>query len=296
MPINNNEGLPKYFYLTKHLEESLREGQDYLFTVMIAPDGFGKTTTARYCVSRETRFVCWLDFTEGREQVWVKMLDGLNIHDGHGLIREKPFYIPKMGKVIFQHVMMQVGGIDGGVLVFDHYEKGRNRQTDSFMEILMDDMPRSWHVFLMDSGGLKAKAPQWGMTGKVHFLTPNDLMFHLEDIFRYFCDYKIRASITELMGVFELSRGAIGEISKIMTTESDKDNPLNSLTPRELEIAAYAAAGLTNREISHTLYISENTVKTTLKNVYEKLDIHTKRHLIAMFHREAIPLTGGGRV
>lgn len=296
MKKKSSENIHEQFYLTKHLEENLSHSSEYLFTVLIAPEGYGKTTTVRYITDQESRFVCWLDFTDGREKTWVKLLDNLQIADGHGLTREKDFYVSKSGKIVFQRAFHQIGNMEGGVLVFDHYEKGRNRQTDRFMEILLDYLPDNWHVYLMDSGGMKSKAHEWSMTGKLQFLIIENLMFHLEDIYRYFCKCRVRASIDELMGIFELSKGAIGEISKVLKAHLNQESSFDTLTPRELEIATYAAAGLTNREIGHTLFISENTVKTTLKVVFEKLDIHTKRHLIALFHREAIPLTGGGRV
>ena len=44
-----------------------------------------------------------------------------------------------------------------------------------------------------------------------------------------------------------------------------------TLTNRELEIARFAAAGLTNSEIGIQLYISTNTVKMGLKSIYSKL-------------------------
>lgn len=51
------------------------------------------------------------------------------------------------------------------------------------------------------------------------------------------------------------------------------------LTPREVEIATLAAQGMYNREISQKLDISENTIKSTLKNIFSKLDIHSRREL-----------------
>ena len=51
------------------------------------------------------------------------------------------------------------------------------------------------------------------------------------------------------------------------------------LTPREVEIAALAAQGMYNREISQKLEISENTIKSTLKNIFSKLDVHSRREL-----------------
>ena len=51
---------------------------------------------------------------------------------------------------------------------------------------------------------------------------------------------------------------------------------LDVLTEREREVLDLLAQGMTNKEISETLYISANTVKRHLKAIFEKLDIHTR--------------------
>lgn len=51
------------------------------------------------------------------------------------------------------------------------------------------------------------------------------------------------------------------------------------LTPREREVALLAKARLSSKEIANRLYISEATVKTILRNVYSKLDVHSKTEL-----------------
>lgn len=45
----------------------------------------------------------------------------------------------------------------------------------------------------------------------------------------------------------------------------------SGLTPRELEILELIAAGLSNREIAERLFVSENTVKTHAKRLFDKL-------------------------
>lgn len=43
------------------------------------------------------------------------------------------------------------------------------------------------------------------------------------------------------------------------------------ITPRELEILGFIAAGLSNKEIAERAFISENTVKTHSSRLFEKL-------------------------
>ncbi|MEX1366525.1 MAG: FHA domain-containing protein [Nannocystaceae bacterium] len=51
------------------------------------------------------------------------------------------------------------------------------------------------------------------------------------------------------------------------------------LRPRELEVARLAAAALSNEEIAKRLFISPKTVKTHLRNIYQRLDLHSKVEL-----------------
>jgi DNA-binding CsgD family transcriptional regulator len=48
------------------------------------------------------------------------------------------------------------------------------------------------------------------------------------------------------------------------------------LRRRELEVARMAARGLSNAEIAASLHISAATVKTHLRNIYERLDVHSR--------------------
>jgi LuxR family maltose regulon positive regulatory protein len=53
----------------------------------------------------------------------------------------------------------------------------------------------------------------------------------------------------------------------------------SSLTPREREIAGLARERFSAKAIADRLYISEATVRTILRNVYSKLDVHSKSEL-----------------
>ena len=55
---------------------------------------------------------------------------------------------------------------------------------------------------------------------------------------------------------------------------------LEPLTQRELEILRLLAEGLSNREIAQKLYISYETVKWYNKQLYSKLDVHSRSQAV----------------
>lgn len=52
------------------------------------------------------------------------------------------------------------------------------------------------------------------------------------------------------------------------------------LTPRELEIMQLLCKGRTKAYIAEKLYLTENTVKSHVKHIYAKLDVHSKQELL----------------
>jgi DNA-binding NarL/FixJ family response regulator len=59
------------------------------------------------------------------------------------------------------------------------------------------------------------------------------------------------------------------------------------MTPREREVIALIAEGLSNKEISTRLEIATDTVKSHVRNVMEKLMLHTRLQIAAYAHRES---------
>jgi LuxR family maltose regulon positive regulatory protein len=59
-------------------------------------------------------------------------------------------------------------------------------------------------------------------------------------------------------------------------TEMTVSPLVDPLTEREREVLAFIAAGLSNREIEERLFISRNTVRTHIKNLYSKLGVNDR--------------------
>jgi two-component system, NarL family, nitrate/nitrite response regulator NarP len=63
-----------------------------------------------------------------------------------------------------------------------------------------------------------------------------------------------------------------------------KQDPIEQLSPRERTLLEALSKGLTNRELSRDLEISENTVKFHLSNLFEKLAVKNRAQAIAFFY------------
>ncbi len=66
-----------------------------------------------------------------------------------------------------------------------------------------------------------------------------------------------------------------------------------TLTDRELQVLRLAADGLTNRQIGRRLTISENTVKNHIRNILEKLHMHSRMEAVLYAVREELIDLGG---
>jgi len=63
------------------------------------------------------------------------------------------------------------------------------------------------------------------------------------------------------------------------------DNPLSTLTPRELEVLSDLASGRTNKQIARNLGVSLNTIKYHVRNLFQKLGVNSRSQAISMYLR-----------
>ena len=60
------------------------------------------------------------------------------------------------------------------------------------------------------------------------------------------------------------------------------------LTERELDVLRLVAKGLSNRDVAQQLAISENTVKNHVRNMLEKLQLHSRMEAVMYAVREKL--------
>ena len=64
--------------------------------------------------------------------------------------------------------------------------------------------------------------------------------------------------------------------------------PAGSLTPRQQEILLLLAEGLPNKSISRQLQLSEDTVKTHLKALFQHLGVHTRTACVSVARQRGL--------
>jgi two-component system NarL family response regulator len=79
----------------------------------------------------------------------------------------------------------------------------------------------------------------------------------------------------------------LNEFSAMAKVGNDRPQvPAPKLTDREMEVLQLVAKGMNNRDIAKQLYISENTVKNHIRNILEKLHLHSRMEAVVYAVRE----------
>jgi two-component system NarL family response regulator len=83
----------------------------------------------------------------------------------------------------------------------------------------------------------------------------------------------------------------LNEFATLARRESEpraQEVPAPKLTDREMQVLKLVARGMNNRDIAKELYISENTVKNHVRNILEKLQIHSRMEAVMVAVREKL--------
>ena len=68
--------------------------------------------------------------------------------------------------------------------------------------------------------------------------------------------------------------------------EQKQNESLDQLTKRELEVAKLLVDGSTYKQVAYHLKISADTVRQHIKNIYAKLQINSRIHLVQEFNKK----------
>jgi DNA-binding NarL/FixJ family response regulator len=97
-------------------------------------------------------------------------------------------------------------------------------------------------------------------------------------------NYPARAAVAALG---ELARQALAEAHDVAAAlEAPRPAAPHPFTPREAQVLALAAEGLTNKEIAYRLGISERTVQFHLNSVFNKTATSSRTEAVALALRQ----------
>jgi len=79
-----------------------------------------------------------------------------------------------------------------------------------------------------------------------------------------------------------------GEFNALSRRVEEQRGNAPRLSDRELEVLRLVARGLSNKDIAAELVIAENTVKNHVRNILEKLQLHSRMEAVVYAVREKL--------
>jgi DNA-binding NarL/FixJ family response regulator len=92
-------------------------------------------------------------------------------------------------------------------------------------------------------------------------------------------NYPARAAVATLG---ELARQALNDAQDLDALLETTENAKHNLSPRETEVLALAAEGLTNKEIAYRLGISDRTVQFHMNSIFNKTGTYSRTEAVAL--------------
>ncbi len=104
------------------------------------------------------------------------------------------------------------------------------------------------------------------------------------------------SNVAELVSAIRsLSRGERYISKKVLLPSGGRggegrlSDPLYEITPREREVLYWLALGMTNKEISKKMILSEKTIKNHVSHILKKLELSDRTKAAALAWREGLP-------
>jgi DNA-binding NarL/FixJ family response regulator len=122
---------------------------------------------------------------------------------------------------------------------------------------------------------IRTRFPQ----AKVLVLSDSDAPARIDAAFRHGATAFILETIDPRDFASAIRQAVQGTVFSTVAGLTAADEALSrstGLTPRELEILRCVAKGLSNQEVARSLWVTEQTVKFHLTNIYRKLGVHNR--------------------
>ena len=92
-------------------------------------------------------------------------------------------------------------------------------------------------------------------------------------------DLLFRAVRSVMAGQTWVDRDTVADLLHYMRGQSPADAPRKRLTPREQQVVAAVASGLTNKDIARQFSVSEDTIKHHLSSIFDKVGVSNRLEL-----------------
>ncbi len=126
--------------------------------------------------------------------------------------------------------------------------------------------------------GLRAE----GIDARIIILTVSDAKNDIFTLIDAGADgYLLKDTEPEIL-LEQIKQAAQGEVTlsesikKLLLERQHEQDPIDSLTDREMDVLRLIATGLSNKQIAGQLFISEETVKVHIRNLLRKLNVHSR--------------------
>lgn len=172
--------------------------------------------------------------------------------------------------------------------------------TYATAEAALENLPRAWpDVVLMDinlpqMSGIECVARLKALKPDLHFImltvyVDNEKIFQSLQAGASGYLIKQTAPAELLAAIADVQRGGApmtNTIARRVVQYFQQRKPINAsenLTPREQEILDLVAQGFRDKEIADKLSLSVRTVGTHVRNIYEKLHVHSRTEAVLKF-------------
>jgi DNA-binding NarL/FixJ family response regulator len=115
------------------------------------------------------------------------------------------------------------------------------------------------------------------------------ILFQVSNIFLVYKYFKFDYYITAVAVLFLVTGFFISRYQRPVEIKTTiREEPLSTLTNKELSILKLIAEGKSNKEIAAVNFVEVSTIKTHINNIYAKLGLQNRREAVRVY-KERVP-------